>query len=149
MNDFEAMKAFVGFGPDDEANLARVRSALQPSITALIEEFYVRVLSFPVTSGNSLNWDFVVVAHEIGHNMSSPHTHDYCPPIDECFQGVCSSGGNCVPGTIMSYCHLCGGMANVQTHFASRVSQRMRNKINGSCLQDFDCTGAAMCPTVR
>jgi hypothetical protein len=67
---------------------------------------------FPIAVG-PLNWDFMVTAHETGHNFGSPHTHDYSPPIDECAFGLCISDG-----TIMSYCHLCsGGLANITTFF--------------------------------
>ncbi|HZL99295.1 MAG TPA: M12 family metallo-peptidase, partial [Planctomycetota bacterium] len=67
---------------------------------------------FPVAVG-PLNWDFMVTAHETGHNFNSPHTHDFVPPIDECAFDIC------IPdGTIMSYCHLCaGGMSNITTWF--------------------------------
>ena len=67
---------------------------------------------FPIAVG-PLNWDFMVCAHETGHNFGSPHTHDFVPPIDECAFGICITDG-----TIMSYCHLCpGGMNNITTYF--------------------------------
>ena len=67
---------------------------------------------FPIAV-SPLNWDFMVVAHELGHNFSSPHTHDFVPPIDECANGICITDG-----TIMSYCHLCpGGLSNITTFF--------------------------------
>ena len=67
---------------------------------------------FPIAVG-PLNWDFMVVAHETGHNFNSPHTHDFVPPIDECASGLCITDG-----TIMSYCHLCpGGLSNITTFF--------------------------------
>lgn len=76
-------------------------------------------------------WDMVVIAHEIGHNFGSPHTHCYAnldgnaAPIDQC---ATEPGANCFAGptpslpgppgqgsgTIMSYCHLLGGgLANI------------------------------------
>ena len=67
---------------------------------------------FPIAVG-PLNWDFMVCAHETGHNFGSPHTHDFVPPIDQCAFGICITDG-----TIMSYCHLCpGGMNNITTFF--------------------------------
>ena len=59
-------------------------------------------------------WDVVVVAHELGHNFNSDHTH--CTPrvnsvgfydkcyvsgVSSCFAGPAVAGN----GTIMSYCH--------------------------------------------
>jgi len=55
------------------------------------------------------------IGHELGHNMGSPHTHCYNPPVDECYggEGGCFSGPASCPasgaGTTMSYCHLTGG----------------------------------------
>ena len=62
-------------------------------------------------------WDVLVVAHEIGHNFGSLHTHDgYNPKVDEC--GVEDANGKKTcpaelplehSSTIMSYCHNCIG----------------------------------------
>lgn len=73
----------------------------------------------PLVDNNGQNWDIMVTAHEIGHNFGAPHTHNYVPPIDGCGSSPqdCSgaAGGN---GTIMSYCHLCGGgMTNIKLRF--------------------------------
>jgi len=71
-------------------------------------------------SGSFSSWDKIVVAHELGHNFGSPHTHDYSPQIDTC-------GTNCPAspiGTIMSYCHLCsGGLSNIRFEWADRVRE--------------------------
>ena len=92
-------------------------------------------LSFPVQQGGN-TWDFVVCSHEIGHNVGTPHTHDYCPPVDQCYQGQCSSGGQCISqGTVMSYCHLCsGGMNNITTYFHPTVKNLMRAEAVNSCI---------------
>jgi hypothetical protein len=85
-------------------------------------------------------WDSMAVAHEIGHNFNSPHTHCYnglggeADPIDGCYNtsGGCYAGTLGLPGvgtviggstddhpaTIMSYCHLRpGNYANVTLTF--------------------------------
>lgn len=85
-------------------------------------------------------WEGMVIAHELGHNFNSPHTHGYCneygiaDPIDQCAtaEGACSfttldlpgldslTGGVTAdhPGTIMSYCHQQpGGYANIAHNF--------------------------------
>jgi hypothetical protein len=53
------------------------------------------------------SWEKRLVAHEIGHNFSSPHTHCYAPEIDRCHnteQNCFSGTEEQVDGTIMSYC---------------------------------------------
>ncbi|MEY4119112.1 MAG: hypothetical protein RLZZ116_2440 [Planctomycetota bacterium] len=73
----------------------------------------------PLIDNNGQNWDIMVTAHELGHNFGSPHTHNYAPPIDGCG----SSPQDCTAaaageGTIMSYCHICGGgMSNIKLRF--------------------------------
>lgn len=58
-------------------------------------------------------WDIDVVAHELGHNFGSPHTHScfWNPAVDSCWgaEGGCFTGTYPHPGTIMSYCHLTVG----------------------------------------
>lgn len=100
-------------------------------------------VQFPVTQQGG-NWDFMVVAHELGHNFSSPHTHSYCPPLDECapsgYFGSCQTQQNCTNmGTIMSYCHLCnGGTANVTTYFHPQVVSDMRFHAETNCLPNYN-----------
>lgn len=82
----------------------------------------------------SFTWDFVVVAHELGHNFGANHTHAYCPPLDHCSSN-CSGTTACSQGTLMSYCHLCaGGMNNIQLVFHPVVADVMRGAVNASCL---------------
>ncbi len=70
---------------------------------------------YPVVSHSSGNWDLIVVAHEIGHNMGAHHTHDI--GVDGCGSGDCTLR---LEGTIMSYCHTCtGGVSNINMNFDS------------------------------
>jgi hypothetical protein len=81
----------------------------------------------------NFTWDFVVVAHEIGHNFGSSHTHSYCPPLDLCYAN-CNNTTVCSQGTIMSYCHVCGGMDNIDLVFHPVCANIMRQAVNSSCL---------------
>ena len=86
-------------------------------------------------NSGSLTWDFVVVAHELGHNFGAEHTHEYCPPIDTCTTN-CTGGTTCSLGTLMSYCHACGGMNSIDLRFHPQVSNIMRSRVDASCLGD-------------
>jgi len=84
---------------------------------------------------NTYYWDTMVTAHELGHNVGSPHTHCYTPPIDCCATEACSTCGtaSASAGTIMSYCHLwlnSGG--SMQMVFHPRCIDKMRPKIETS-----------------
>lgn len=84
-------------------------------------------------ASGGFTWDFVVVAHELGHNFGSQHTHAFCPPLDHCTTN-CDSTTACTRGTIMSYCHVCGGMSNIDLEFHPVCSNVMRQSVNASCL---------------
>lgn len=85
----------------------------------------------PVQDNSHQNWDLMVVAHELGHNFGSGHTHDaYTPPIDGCGTNDCS---NSLDATIMSYCHLCpGGLSNIDMRFHPRVQTRILQFLAGA-----------------
>ena len=91
------------------------------------------------------SWTVEVVTHELGHNLGSPHTHacawngnntaiDGCGPAAGYSEG-CNAA---VPasGTIMSYCHLVGGVGiDFNLGFGSQPGDRIRDRVyNGSCL---------------
>lgn len=92
---------------------------------------------------NGFVWDVYVAAHEIGHNIGAPHTHNciWNPPVDTC--QLQSDGTDACynlpslrrvrPGTIMSYCHLVNGSTSPLT-FSTRVAERMRTWIDASCM---------------
>ncbi|HEY3349678.1 MAG TPA: M12 family metallo-peptidase [Thermoanaerobaculia bacterium] len=95
------------------------------------------------TNISTTYWDFMVVAHELGHNFGSPHTHCYSPPVDQCWasESGCYSGPTSVPpekGTIMSYCHqLSGGYSNIKMFLgvpgetSQAVTARIRTYVEG------------------
>lgn len=116
----------------------------------------------------SVIWDIVGVAHEVGHNFNSPHTHCYeglegnSAAVDSCFSGQCgqsgcfcgsaslpcsTTGAGC--GTIMSYCHfLSGGLSNISMTFGQghpwgvqpdRVPTRMNNHVVSRAGADPSC----------
>ncbi|MFT5150364.1 MAG: hypothetical protein ACI841_000345, partial [Planctomycetota bacterium] len=97
-------------------------------------------VSFPVTQGSG-TWDFFVTAHELGHNFGTLHTHNYCPPLDECADN-CNNQTNCTTqGTNMSYCHGCpGGMTNITTFFHPTVVGVMRSAAEASCIDVYNPT---------
>lgn len=81
------------------------------------------------------SWTLSTIAHELGHNFSSPHTHNcgwevepgVFGQIDSCW----NAEGGCQPtikgrvGTIMSYCHLTGSV-NLAWGFGPLPGDRIR-----------------------
>ena len=91
----------------------------------------------PPLSGPS-NWDLIVVAHEVGHNLGADHTHCYDPPVDTCAgQGFdCPHPQACQQGTLMSYCHLCaGGESNIDLVFHPTSIADIQLDVALSCLR--------------
>ena len=85
------------------------------------------------------SWTVNVVAHELGHNFGSQHTHDCvwgpqnCEAIDACGQPNPSNGcGSCsgapIPpkGTIMSYCHIGGNGIDFNLGFGAEPGNLIR-----------------------
>jgi len=112
------------------------------------------------------SWDVMVITHELGHNLGSPHTHDCFwngnnTQIDDCgnkyfdedndpntnpnscynpFNQMLPSAG----GTIMSYCHLIGGVGiNFNQGFGQQPGDLIRSRVNNAnCLS---ACGPATC----
>lgn len=91
----------------------------------------------PLGAPDLRNWDVIVVAHEMGHNMGTYHTHDgYIPTIDDCGNGVPSRGG------IMSYCHTHPGYTkNIDLNFHRRIQNVINQEIILEGCLPRDCNG--------
>jgi hypothetical protein len=115
-------------------------------------------LSANLTPLPTYSWNTMVVTHEAGHNMASPHTHACAwngnnTRIDNCAgnydiqyqEGNCNSfppnpvGG----GTIMSYCHLQNVGINLSLGFGPQPGALIRSRVNsGPCLSEcVNCNG--------
>ncbi|MBX7163016.1 MAG: T9SS type A sorting domain-containing protein [Saprospiraceae bacterium] len=94
------------------------------------------------------SWSVYVMAHEMGHNYGSWHTHscvwgvnknsqlDNCQPPDlgSCASGPAPTGG----GTIMSYCHLTSYGINFSKGFGKEPGDLLRNSVSTrSCFEDL------------
>ncbi len=94
------------------------------------------------------SWTIEVVAHEMGHNFGSPHTHACAwngdgTAIDGCGPAAGYDEGCDAPippsGTIMSYCHLIGAGIDLGLGFGTQPGALMRSKIDeGDCLDGCD-----------
>jgi hypothetical protein len=99
------------------------------------------------------SWTVNVIAHEMGHNLGSSHTHgcvwdvngdgianemiDGCGPNRGYNEGSCTVAP--LPtngGTVMSYCHLVSGVGiNFNNGFGLLPGNRIRSRVyNASCL---------------
>ncbi|MEL6277189.1 MAG: M12 family metallo-peptidase, partial [Bacteroidota bacterium] len=104
------------------------------------------------------SWSVNVLAHEMGHNLGSRHTHDCIwnnnnTPIDGCGPAA-NYSTPCTPGplptnggTVMSYCHLLGNIGiNFNNGFGQQPGDLIRANIaNASCLTNCANLG---CPVL-
>lgn len=120
-------------------------------------------VDFSYSSVPTFSWTVQVITHEFGHLLGSPHTHNCVwngnnTPIDNCAPyalGEDWEGGNCMTdpptipyeeqGTIMSYCHLVGGVdINFSNGFGPQPAQLIRNKVNSSGCLGTNCTNSCI-----
>jgi len=91
--------------------------------------------SDPLEHSSIANWDIIVVAHEMGHNSGTFHTHDgFTPTLDDCGNGTPARG------TIMSYCHIFAGYtSNIDLRFHGLVQEVIENTYLADGCLEFDC----------
>lgn len=116
-------------------------------------------IPFPIFS-----WNVMVVAHELGHNVGSLHTHD-CEwngndtQIDDCGNEATDQGaGNpCydennpilpTAGSIMSYCHLIGSIGiDFNIGFHPQVADLLFSRYTSApCVTGENCSGGGSPP---
>ena len=120
-------------------------------------------VNFSYSSVPTYSWTVQVITHEFGHLLGSRHTHGCYwngnnTPIDGCgqqagffepSQAACPTIGpipsGSVKGTIMSYCHLVGGVGiNFNNGFGSQPAQVILNAVNSRACLSADCVTS--CP---
>lgn len=118
------------------------------------------------------SWDVMMVTHELGHNLGSPHTHwcgwntgagGSCGSIDNCTQQQSGSGCNTCPstfsnaqpasawkGTIMSYCHLASRGIDLANGFGPLPGDLIRDNVSAStCLKSIISATLVTTPVCR
>ena len=104
------------------------------------------------------SWDVQVVAHELGHNFGSAHTHDCvwgpngdvqiddCGSVHDTPTGVCYDAANpIIPpsgGTVMSYCHLDAVGINFVNGFGAEPGALIRTKHEECFCDNAECLTA-------
>ena len=100
------------------------------------------------------SWPVSLIAHELGHNFGSQHTHDCAwngnnTPIDGCgsSQNGCGISNYLPPegGTIMSYCHLQPVGINLSLGFGTQPGNRIRAFMNTASCDNYNVCNENNC----
>jgi hypothetical protein len=123
------------------------------------DNFSYSDVNFAFSTVPTYSWTIMVITHEFGHLLGSPHTHacvwngnntaiDNCGPSSigptgegySCMTDPPTIPSSAVKGTIMSYCHLINGVGiNLANGFGPQPKARVLNAVNsGTCLST-DC----------
>jgi len=118
-------------------------------------------VEFAYNTVPTFSWTVLVITHEMGHLLGSPHTHacawngnntaiDGCGPSTDVKykEGTCDIGpipSNTVKGTIMSYCHLIPGIGiNLANGFGPQPAAKILSIVNGSNCLSTDCVNTCI-----
>lgn len=137
----------------DEGGLGGVAATINGLCSE--QNFSYSDLFFEFETVPTFSWSVMVVTHEFGHLLGSPHTHacfwngdntmiDGCGPT----ANINFSEGDCpiaaipseqVGGTIMSYCHLLSPGVNLANGFGPQPAAQIQQSINNSTCLSTDC----------
>jgi hypothetical protein len=116
-------------------------------------------VNFSFQTVPTFSWTIQVITHEFGHLLGSRHTHacvwngnntaiDGCGPQAGFSEGACAIApipSTTEKGTIMSYCHLIGGVGvSLSNGFGPQPTQAILNDVNSKTCLSFDCESS--CP---
>ncbi len=116
--------------------IAYLNTLCSPGLNKAVSGISLTFNDFPIYS-----WSTKVIAHEFGHNIGSPHTHNCFwnnmgTAIDGCGPQAGYNEGCNAPlpsngGTIMSYCHLVSGVGvNFVEGFGDQPGFYLRDRID-------------------
>lgn len=118
-------------------------------------------INFGFNTVPTYSWTVMVITHEMGHGLGSSHTHSCVwngnnTAIDNCAPSVIGGdGSSCMTnpptiptvakGTIMSYCHLVGGVGiNFVNGFGPQPKAAILAYVNGSTCLSSDCVNTCI-----
>ncbi|MGH2666454.1 M12 family metallo-peptidase [Flavobacterium sp.] len=145
----------VGIDPGGMGGVSMGIGKLCTADNYVYSDVYLSYSSVPTYS-----WTVQVITHEFGHNVGSRHTHACAwngnnTAIDNCAPyaiGATAEGYSCMTtpatipsgaegGSIMSYCHLVGGVGiNLSNGFGPQPAAAILNFVNSRTCLSADCT---------